>query len=340
MLAMLWHNPRLMRLLSAALLALALLILATSGLKWATHRALFSIQLIQVAPLDAGEKNAGFRHVNVATARAAALPRILNATHMNFFTVNLEAIRLAFENVAWVRHAQVSRVWPNRLLVEIEEHQVLGAWQDNTDRLATDPLNADGTAGSNAPYSFVNTHGELFAVNPAEAEDDAEDGLPGFSGPSGSEKVVVSKYQELEQTLAPLKLKLDQVSLSSRYAWSLHGYRPDAEEIANGNNSANNGGNNSGNNNAPGSASDGGLDIELGREIEPNILAKRINRLLVTYPLITAQWPKPTLIDLRYSNGFALRAENLKLESENGTKAAPVKPASKAVIKVSPNKHA
>jgi len=43
--------------------------------------------------------------------------------------------------------------------------------------------------------------------------------------------------------------------------------------------------------------------------------------LLVSYPLVTAKWPKPTLIDLRYPNGFALRAQGLRL-ADDGKKPA------------------
>lgn len=289
MLAALWHNPVWMRRLSGVLGMLALLVLLGTGVYWVTHRNIFAIQVIEVKASEAG----GLRHFNSATARAAALPRILNATPLNFFTVDLDIVRQAFENVAWVREARVSRLWPNRLLVEVEEHQVLAAWQDAA---LPDP-------SASSAYVFVNTQGELFAVNPAEAEDDAdEEGLPEFSGPPGSEKQVTSRYQELNDILAKLQLKPDQVRLSSRYAWTIHAVR--TSETANEN-----------------AARDSGLIIELGREIEPNILARRLERMQATFPLITAQWPKPTLIDLRYPNGFALRAEGLKLDTEASAKA-------------------
>ncbi len=289
MLAALWHNPVWMRRLSGVLGMLALLVLLGTGVYWVTHRNIFAIQVIEVKASEAGS----LRHFNGATARAAALPRILNATPLNFFTVNLDVVRQAFENVAWVREAQVSRLWPNRLLVEIEEHQVLAAWEDTS----------LPDSSSSSAYAFVNTQGELFAVNPAEAEDDAnDDGLPEFSGPPGSEKQVTSRYRELTTVLNKLQLKPDQVRLSSRYAWTIHANRT------------------SGNANEE-SAHDRGLIIELGREIEPNILERRIERMQVTFPLIAAQWPKPTLIDLRYPNGFALRAEGLKLDTEASAKA-------------------
>ena len=49
----------------------------------------------------------------------------------NFFTLDLEATRAAFQRLPWVRRANVRRQWPDRLDVEIEEHVVLARWRDS-----------------------------------------------------------------------------------------------------------------------------------------------------------------------------------------------------------------
>ena len=43
---------------------------------------------------------------------------------------------------------------------------------------------------------LVNTRGELFVANPAEAEEDSETPLPELSGPAGSERDVSARYLE------------------------------------------------------------------------------------------------------------------------------------------------
>ena len=192
----------------------------------------------------------------------------------NFFTVDLEAVRRAFETVAWVRRAQVRREWPNRLVVAIEEQQVLGAWDDGR---------------------FVNTFGELFTANAAEAEDDVKS-LPELAGPEGSERDVASRYLDFKSWFARLSLVPDQVTLSPRYAWSVH--------FDNG--------------------TDNGLTVDLGRERDGATVPERVVRMLNAWPELTARWPKPTSIDLRYPNGFALRAEGLRLADENRPALRPV----------------
>ena len=92
--------------------------------------------------------------------RGTALPRIKG----NFFTADLEEVRVAFESVPWVRQAAVRREWPNKLIVVIEEHKPLGTWGE------------DGTPGLGER--------RFFTANLAEAEEDGD--LPDFNGPAGS----------------------------------------------------------------------------------------------------------------------------------------------------------
>jgi hypothetical protein len=52
------------------------------------------------------------------------------------------------------------------------------------------------------------------------------------------------------------------------------------------------------------------------------MLEERIARMQAAYPSLAAKWPHLTLVDLRYPNGFALRAEGLRLSDEPGGQAA------------------
>ena len=88
----------------------------------------------------------------------------------NFFTIRLDQARQSFETMPWVRRASVRREWPNGIVVAIEEHQALGVWVGETPKL-------------------INTYGEVFIANMAEAEDSAS--LLRFSGPEGSFSLLV-----------------------------------------------------------------------------------------------------------------------------------------------------
>ncbi len=268
-----WDSPRLLNIAALLIALVALGAFAVGAAAWASRRPLFALKTIRVEPVVAGPNGEQqLRHVSGAAIRAEAMPRIFASTTGNFFTVDLEAVRRSFETVAWVRRAQVRREWPDRLVVQIEEHRVLAMWDDGR---------------------LVNTYGELFAANPAEAEED-DDALPELAGPEGSERDVASRYIDFRSWFGRLSLKPDQVTLSPRYAWSVH--------FDNG--------------------TESGLTVDLGRERDGNTIPERVLRMLKAWPGLTARWPKPTLIDLRYPNGFALRAEGLRLADESAKPAA------------------
>lgn len=289
-----WDSPRVLNTAAMLIATVAIVAFTIGAAAWASRRPFFTLKSIRVEPslIPGATAVQPFRHVNATAIHADAVPRILATTRSNFFTVDLEAVRHAIESVAWVRRAQVRREWPNRLVVKVEEQQVLAIWDDGR---------------------LVNTYGELFAANPAEAEEDSKMPLPELAGPVGSERDVASRYLDLKSWLAKLSLVPDQVTLSPRYAWSVH--------IDNGTAT--------------------GLTIDLGRERDANTLPDRVLRMINAWPTLTSRWPRPTLIDLRYPNGFALRADGLRLAEDKSVKPAfkaPPKPANKP--SASPNKPA
>ena len=271
-----WDSSRLMNVAALAIATLALVAFVAGAAVWASRRPMFALKSIRLEPFASSaasvQPGGTFRHVDASTVRDAALPMIRTSTTGNFFTVDLEAVRRAFETVPWVRRAQVRREWPDRLVVRIEEHQVLGTWDDGR---------------------LVNTFGELFVAKAADARQDTE-ALPELAGPDGSERDVASRFVDFRTWFARLALVPDQVTLSPRYAWSVH--------FDNG--------------------TDNGLTVDLGRERDGNTVPERVLRMLAAWPQLVARWPKPTLIDLRYPNGFALRADGLRLAEETSKPGA------------------
>ncbi len=186
-----WHDIKMLNAISNTLLGLCALALLSSGLWWIAQRPMFTLKVIRIE----GAAQSELRHVTRSTVKGSAIPRIKG----NFFTANLNAVRLAFESVPWVRRATVRREWPNKLIVTLEEHTPLGTWGD------------DGR--------LLSAKGDVFIANLAEAEEDGE--LPEFSGPEGSEKEVVARFRELQSWFAPANLAPDSVQLSKRYAWTV-----------------------------------------------------------------------------------------------------------------------
>lgn len=186
-----WHDVKLLNAITNMLLGLVLLILLASGLWWLAQRPMFTLKTISVE----GAANMQLRRVNALTIRASAVPRIKG----NFFTADLEAVRVAFESVPWVRRAMVRREWPNKLMVTLEEHRALGTWGH------------DGR--------LLSVQGDVFTANLAEAEDDGV--LLDFAGPEGSEKEVVARFHQFSHWFAPIALAPQALALSHRYAWTV-----------------------------------------------------------------------------------------------------------------------
>jgi cell division protein FtsQ len=111
----------------------------------------------------------------------------------NFFTVDLEITRQAFEKLPWVRKVSVRRKFPWSLEVEVEEQVALAHWNGK---------------------ELVNTHGEVFAGK-------VDQDLPVFTGQPDSSQQVTQMYGELNAALQPMKQQIAQISLSPRYAWQV-----------------------------------------------------------------------------------------------------------------------
>jgi cell division protein FtsQ len=185
-----WQDVRLLNMISNALLGILALALLSAGLWWGAQQPVFTLKTVRVV----GAEGVPLNYVNHLTVRNTALPRIRG----NFFTVELETVRRAFEALPWVRRASVKRQWPNQLLVTIEEHRPLGTWGDQG--------------------QLVSVKGDVFIANLAEAEERVN--LSELSGPAGSEKEVVARYSDLRAWLSPIDLAPVGLQLSERYAWT------------------------------------------------------------------------------------------------------------------------
>jgi cell division protein FtsQ len=181
-------DVRLLQLSGNVVGALALVTLAALAFQALGRMPLFALQAIQVeGEVDRNSAN---------TIRANAAPKLVG----NFFSIDLGKARAAFESVPWVRRAVVRRVWPNRLVVRLEEEdpQALWASPDGNDRL-------------------VNRFGELFEANLGDVEDET---LPRLAGPEGSAPQMLAMLRRLEPVLSRLDAgDVESLALSGRGSW-------------------------------------------------------------------------------------------------------------------------
>lgn len=181
-------DVRLMNVAASALAIVGGLLIAAAALLWLARQPFFAIRTISV--------DGDVARNSVSTIRANAAPRLAG----NFMTIDLAAVRRAFESVPWVRHAVVQRVWPNRLRVRLEEHRPVALW-------------GGGEPGSE---KLVNSFGEVFEANVGDVEDDT---LPTLEGPEGSSAHVLALLGKLGPAFALLEARVDGLQLSSRGSW-------------------------------------------------------------------------------------------------------------------------
>lgn len=182
-------DVRLMNTVANTVFVLAGVGALAAGLAWLMRSPVFPIRSIQL--------EGDLARNSVPTIRANAAPRLAG----NFFSVDLQQGRTAFETVPWVRRAIVRRVWPDRLAVRLEEHRAVALWM-----------------GEDGAERLVNSFGEVFEANVGDVEDD---NLPVLSGPEGSAAQMLTLFQRLQPALAQLDLVMQRVHLSGRGSWRL-----------------------------------------------------------------------------------------------------------------------
>lgn len=237
-----WNRPQLMTAISDLLFVAAAAALLVSAVVWIARLPLFPIHEVQVTNV--------LQEVRRTDLEEALAGRLRG----NFFSVNLEGIRQAVEQLPWVRTAEARRQWPSRIEISIEEHKPVAYWGESTGQL-------------------VNNHGEVFTATmtvPPPAP------IPMLFGPNELTLEMLGYYQQAADLIKPLGRVPQALTISPRLAVQMK--------------------------------LDDGMVVELGREQPKAPVRERLLRFVEFYPnVLTAARQRPTVVDMRYPNGFALR---------------------------------
>ena len=179
-------DVRLMNLATQFLVVGVVLLALGGGALWLLRHPVFAIQSISVQ----GEVNRN----NAVTFKANVMPKLTG----NFFTLDLNGARQAFESVPWVRTAVVHRDFPNRLRVVLQEHHPIAFW---------------GEEGSS---TLLNQQGQVFEANVDEVELDA---LTRMKGPQDLSLAVLNMYRYLQPIFQAVDMGIDQLELTPRGGW-------------------------------------------------------------------------------------------------------------------------
>lgn len=129
-------------------------------------------------------------------SQAAVQQRISPYVSASFFTIDLAGMRQELEQMPWIAHAEVRRVWPDQVVIRLDEQLPIARWGDE---------------------ALLNNQGQAFA--PREVAN--YEHLPRLSGPQRAQPQVMQQYQILSQMLRPLGFTIASLDMSSRGAWTL-----------------------------------------------------------------------------------------------------------------------
>ncbi len=169
----------------------------------------------------------------------------------NYFTSDLEVIRDRALEISWVDRVVVSRAWPDGIRVRVMPRHAIARW--GTGRLLSD-------AGDVYSEAVIRNHTQL----------------PLLHGPLNQSKVMMRRYNEINQLFHPTGIRLKELYLTERMTWFMQ--------------------------------FDSGLRII----VDQDQTMSKLQRLsyLAQHDLKPA-WPNITAIDLRYRNGLSIQWKNL-----------------------------
>ncbi len=126
----------------------------------------------------------------------AVQARMAPFVEASFFKVDLDGLRHDLEQMPWIAHVEVRRIWPDQVMVRLDEHLPIARWGDE---------------------ALLNNNGQAFAPNDLTQYEH----LPQLYGPKRAQQRVMQQYQMLSQMLRPLGFSIARLELRARGSWFL-----------------------------------------------------------------------------------------------------------------------
>lgn len=152
---------------------------------WFTQEEKFPIQAVKMV----GE----LRYSDAEQLKITILPNI----QKGFFAVNVSSVQEDLLQLPWIKQADVRRVWPGQLIVNISEHKPMAIWNETR---------------------LISSEGVLFEL---PREQIKQFSLPRLFGPEAKQMLVWEQYLKMEERISPLLLQISTLELAQRGAWQL-----------------------------------------------------------------------------------------------------------------------
>ena len=124
----------------------------------------------------------------------AVQARMAPFVEASFFKVDLDALRHDLEQMPWIAHVEARRVWPDQVMVRLDEQLPIARWGDE---------------------ALLNNNGQAFAPDDLTQYEH----LPQLYGPKRAQQRVMLQYQLLSQMLRPLGFSIARLELRARGSW-------------------------------------------------------------------------------------------------------------------------
>ena len=164
--------------------------LLVSLVVWAEPMAY--LKRIADRPITAISIEGQFHYLSQQKVQALVSERVTD----NFLQLDMEALKQAMERNPWIDRVAISRQWPDRLVVRVEEQQPIARWGDG---------------------AFMNMRGDIIPV----ADNSLLKDLPLLHSSDKYADEVMHKYVQIARLLSPAELGLKEVHLDDTLSWTL-----------------------------------------------------------------------------------------------------------------------
>ncbi|MHB1736254.1 MAG: cell division protein FtsQ/DivIB [Acidithiobacillus sp.] len=154
------------------------------GWNWVREPQLMPISILTITGTSA--------KIPLPTVNAALKPYVAQG----FLWVNPDQVRHTLDALPWVADAEVRRVWPDRLQVDIKPYVPVARWLGGTGQM-------------------VDAQGQVFSVPPSQVSGD----LPNLEGPADSGARLIAQMARFNQILTPLGIKVLDLQEDQRGGW-------------------------------------------------------------------------------------------------------------------------
>jgi cell division protein FtsQ len=197
---------------------------------------------LQSIPVERITVTGTLQHTQTEAVQTMVQP----ALQGGFLNADLTLLREQLEDLPWIYEATVRRRWPNALEINVIEQLPIARWGE------------DG---------FLNHEAEVFQTT----REGSWDTLPLLRGGEGDARVLMARYQRLEELLQPLAIQVAELSIDGRGQLNV--------------------------------VLDSGTELRLGNEE----FVERIQRFVAVYQSDLGQRAAELVrVDLRYETGMAV----------------------------------